>query len=444
MAFRRSSTSAPPDEEATDALVDGDVALSPGTASAALRHRDFRIVWSGTLGSNVGTWMQNVVLGAFALKLTHSATYVSLLQFAQLGPLLFLSTFAGVLADMVDRRKLLIWMQLEQLVFSFVLAFLARGSDPSQSLVFACVLVIGIGNALSAPALSASLPSLVPREDLPGAVSLQSFQMNASRVIGPAIGGVLYHFIGAPAVFAVNGVTYLFAVAALLIARFPRIEDGGHELRGLTRLASGFRIAWHDRIIRRVLTTMASLSFFSLTFIGLMPVLAEDNLGMNVKSLSYGLLYAAFGTGAALGAVSIGTILVGRSKPAIIRWGLASFAVLLALFGIVRTPGLAYPVALVMGFAYFAVVTSLSTVLQEHLEDSVRGRVMALWIMAFGGTVPIGTLAFGPVADHLGITTVVLIGAAVALLLAWYADLRRPLEVRSVFPRATTRGSRGP
>ncbi|HZN14743.1 MAG TPA: MFS transporter [Acidimicrobiales bacterium] len=407
---------------ATDALVDGDVVLTRGTARAALRHRDFRIVWSGTLGSNVGTWMQNIVLAAFGYKLTHSAAYVSLLQFAQLGPLLFLATPAGVLADMVDRRKLLVTMQMQQLVFSFVLAWLARGGHPNETLLVGCVLVIGIGNALSGPALSAALPQLVPRADLPGAVSLQSFQMNASRVIGPAIGGVLFPLFGAAAVFSVNAVTYLFAVAAIIAARFPPTTRSGDQ-RGLRQLASGFTIAWNDRLIRRILTTMVAMSFFVLPFIGLMPVLAADNLGMDVKSLSYGLLYAAFGTGAALGAMSIGTFLAQHSKPRIVRVGFGVFAVLLAAFALCRTDALAYIVVGALGFAYFATVTSMSTVLQEHLDDAVRGRVMALWIMAFGGTVPLGTLAAGPLVDRTSITAVTLAGAAVCALLVWVGDL---------------------
>ncbi|MBA3654320.1 MAG: MFS transporter [Actinobacteria bacterium] len=409
-------------EEATDALVDGDVAFSRGTARAALAHRDFRIVWTGTLGSNVGTWMQNVVLAAFGYRLTHSASYVSLLQFAQLGPLLFLATPAGVLADKVDRRKLLVAMQLQQLVFSFVLAWLARGGHPDKTLLVGCVLVIGIGNALSGPALSAALPQLVPRPDLAGAVSLQSFQTNASRVIGPAIGGVLFPLFGAAAVFSVNAVTYLFAVVAILAARFPPTPRS-HDLRGWRQLASGFAIAWRDRLIRRILVTMATMSFFVLPFIGLMPVIAADNLSMEVRSLSYGLLYAAFGTGAALGAMSIGTFLAGHSKPRIVRVGFAVFAALLAAFALSRAAALAYMVVAALGFAYFATVTSMSTVLQQHLDDRVRGRVMALWIMAFGGTVPLGTLAAGPLVDRTSITAVMLGGAAVALALAWYADL---------------------
>ncbi len=415
-------------EDATDALVDGDVAITPGTARAALRHRNFRIVWWGTLGSNVGTWAQNVVLAAFAYKLTHSAGYVSVLQFAQLGPLLFLATPAGALADIVDRRKLLIVMQLQQLAFSFVLAWLARtphGHHPNETLIAACVLVIGIGNAMSGPALSAALPLLVPREDLPGAVSLQSFQMNASRVVGPAIGGILYPIFGAASVFVMNAVTYLFAVVAIGAADFPPPPEV-QERRGLKYLVSGFSIAWHDRLIRRIISTLGALSFFSLPFIGLMPVIAADNLHMDVRSLGYGLFYAAFGSGAAIGAVSIGTVLHGRSKERMVRAGLIAMAALLAAFGACRTAALAYPIVFALGFAYFGTVTSMSTILQQHLDDRIRGRVMALWIMSFGGTVPLGTLAAGPLADHTSITFVVVAGAVVALLLAAYADLRSP------------------
>jgi len=249
--------------------------------------------------------------------------------------------------------------------------------------------------------------------------------MNASRVIGPAIGGVLYPAFGAAPVFAINALTYLFAVAAVWITPFPSRREGAADESGVARLLAGFRIAKRDPLIRRILTTMATMSFFSLAFVGLMPALAAENFHMRPRSLAYGLLYASFGAGAAFGAVSIGTLLVGHSKPRIVRLGFVAFAALLALFAVARAPAAAYPIAIVLGFAYFAVVTSLSTVLQEHLADHVRGRVMALWIMAFGGTVPIGVLAAGAVASHTSITAVVLFGAAVALLLAWYSDLER-------------------
>src|SRR3954469_8770758 len=179
-------------EEVEDALVDGDVPYRRGTAQAALRHRDFRIVYAGTFASNVGTWMQNIILGAYILDLTNKGSWVSLVFFAQLGPLLFLSLTGGALADTVDRRRLLVTLQVAQGVLSFGLAAVAWSVDPSKGIIVALVFAIGIANALGAPGLAAILPTLVPREDLPGAVALASVQMNLSRVIGPAIGGIIY------------------------------------------------------------------------------------------------------------------------------------------------------------------------------------------------------------------------------------------------------------
>ena len=192
-----------------------------GTAGAALRHRDFRLVWGGTFLSNIGTWMQNVSSASSRYKISgKDAGYVGLLYFAQLGPLLFLSQIGGVIADQVDRRRFLVTMQTMQMALSFLLVPLAVVDHPNQTAIFLCVLAIGIFNALNAPAMGAILPTLVPREDLPGAVSLQSVQMNLSRVIGSAIGGVLYAVLGIGWVFAINAATYVFAVAGLVLARY--------------------------------------------------------------------------------------------------------------------------------------------------------------------------------------------------------------------------------
>ncbi|MFN8035284.1 MAG: MFS transporter [Acidimicrobiia bacterium] len=405
-------------ESATDALLDGDQVLAPGTAVAALRRRDFRLFWGGTFASNIGTWMQNVLLGAYGYELTHSSSYVGLLVFAQLGPLILLAPLGGVLADHVDRRRLLVLTQLEQLAGSVVLALLASSDHPSHVAIFICVLAIGAGNALSAPALSAILPTLVPRQDLAGAVSLQSAQMNLSRVVGPVLGAPLYVRFGASPVFLLNALTYLFAVAAVVVVAYPRRAPHVAEESGWAHLLSGFRIAWRDRLIRHVLSTMMLLSLFSLTFVGLMPVIAAQSLGIRPKSASYGWLYAIFGLGAAAGATAVGTLLVDRSKAALSRLGLVALAGILAIFGLLRSAAPAYPVALLLGLAYFTVVTSLATLLQEHLDDALRGRVLALWIVAFGGSVPVGVLAAGYAVRATSITAVVLVGAAVAAVLA--------------------------
>lgn len=418
----------PEREQTEDATLEGDTPFTPGSARAALAHRDFTVVWSGSLASNIGTWMQNVALGAFAYQLTHSAQFVALVYFAQLGPLLVLSTFGGLLADAVDRRKLLVLCQAQQMIFSFVLAWIVSVDHPSKALLVGCVTFIGIGNALNAPAFAAILPALVGRRDLAGAVSLQSVQMNVSRVVGPAIGGMLLPLVHAGGVFAINGFTYLFAIATLLAVR-PKPIEGGEiiVLKGWRRLVAGFSIARGDRLVRNCLLTIAGISFFCLPFIGLMPVLAGDNLHINPNSASYGWMYACFGLGAALGAVSVGTVLVRRSKPAMVRGGLALFGLTLLAFSLLRSVVPAYPVVFLVGLTYFTTVTSLSTHLQTYLSDAVRGRVMALWIMSFGGTVPLGAYAGGFIANRSNITTVVAGGAVFALLFAVLADVH---EVR--------------
>ena len=393
-------------------------------------------MWAGSFASNIGTWMQNVALGAFGYELTHSAFYVALLGFAQLGPLLLLSIFSGVLADAVDRKVLLVVAQTEQMVMSFVLAWFARGPHPSQTAIFLCVLAIGVGNALNGPVFSAVMPILVGRRDLAGAVSLQSAQLNLSRVIGPAIGGLLLPAVHAPGVFAINGFTYLFAIVTLVLVAIPRPYPEVGE-RGVRRLAAGFVAARADPLVRRCLLTMATMSLFSLPFVGLMPVIAAERFHIRPTSTAFGVLYACFGLGAAFGAVSIGTVLVGVSRARVARWSLLGFAVALATFARLSSPGPSYPVAFLVGFAYFATVTALSTLLQENLSDMVRGRVMALWIMAFGGTVPIGILIGGAVARRTTIGTVLLIGAAVAALLALFTRVgRQPQPEPAVAPAA--------
>jgi predicted MFS family arabinose efflux permease len=182
-------------------------------------------------------------------------------------------------------------------------------------------------------------------------------------------------------------------------------------------------VARNNVVVRRCLITMFTFSLLSLAFVGQFPVVAERNLGIDERSTAYGLLYACFGIGAVTGALSIGTVFSRRSKPRIVRGALVAYALSLAVFGLLRSPAPAYAVVVVVGLTYFAFITSLSTVLQSQLADHERGRVMALWIMAFGGSVPLGNLLAGPIIDATSTTLVLLAGAVWALVLAVYARL---------------------
>ncbi len=410
-------------EDAVDALEDGDRAIRTGSARAALRHRVFRRVFIGAFLSNIGSWMQNVVLGALAYDLTRSPSFVGVLLFAQLGPLLLFSLVGGLLADAFDRRRLLVTVAVLQGLLSVGLALVALSDDPSRVALVGIVFLIGMGQAVFGPTYSALLPALVGRDDLAGAISLNSAQMNGSRVVGPIIGAAVFAEVGASWVFVINAVSYLLVIWSLLSVRLPDPVPDTSGLRGVRRVLSGFQVAKADPIVARCLILIFTFSLLSLPFIGQMPTLADRNLDIAAKSTQYGVLYACFGVGALMGALSIGTVLSSRRLEGVVRVGLVAFAVFLAGFSLLRSPGPAYPAILLVGLAYFAVITSLSTVLQQRLDDANRGRVMALWIMGFGGTVPIGNLIAGPLIEATSVTTVVLAGAAISIVLAVYADL---------------------
>jgi len=409
-------------DDIEDAYVDGDRTLVPGTARAAFSHRTFRTVYLGAFASNIGTWMQNVVLGALAYSLTHSAVFVGILTAAQLGPLLIFSMVGGMLADSFDRKKTLMILTVQQALFSVLLAFVTMPTSPNKTAMVLVVLIIGIGNALYAPIFSAVVPILVPRRDIAGAVSLNSVQMNASRVIGPAIGTTIYAAFGPSWVFVLNAVSFLFVIISLTRVKLPPPPAAGS--RGLHRLLEGFEEAKRNRVVGQCLIVIFVFSFVCLPFITQMPKIAASSLDIAPKSSAYGLLYAAFGVGAVIGALSIGTVFAHASKARLTRLGLVGFAIMLFVFGSLRIAPPAYAAILVLGCVYFAVITSLSTVLQQDLDDRVRGKVMALWIMGFGGTVPFGGLLGGVAMEHVGIEPVIIAGVVVSLLLAWWADLQ--------------------
>jgi MFS family permease len=413
-------------ETAIDALEDGDRTIRPGTARAALQYPVFRRVFIGAFLSNIGSWMQNVILGAIAYELTHSAVFVGVILFAQLGPLLLFSMIGGLLADVIDRRHLLIWVSVVQGLLSVALAWVARGDDPSRLWLVAITFGIGMGQAVFGPTYSALLPVLVSREDLNGAISLNSAQMNGSRVVGPAIAGLMEAKLGASTVFLVNAASYLLVIWALYSVELPPPFASEGDGSGLRKLLSGIAAAKEDPVVGHSLVLVFTFSLLSLPFIGQLPTLADRNLHIEATSIQYGLLYTCFGAGAMLGALSIGTIWADRSMIRIVRVSLVAFAAFLGVFAWVGSIGPAYVVIVLVGFAYFAIITSLSTVLQERLDDRNRGRVMALWIMGFGGTVPIGNLLAGPIIEKSSVTIVVFAGAVIALALAAVAQLDGP------------------
>jgi predicted MFS family arabinose efflux permease len=290
--------------------------------------------------------------------------------------------------------------------------------------LFLAQLAVGIGNACNAPAFSAVLPSLVRPEDLGGSISLNSASINGSRVTGPILVALMMSWgVTAGQVFIFNAATYLFVTWAVLRITLP--ANSSKKEQGLKSFTAGFRVARDRPAIGRMLLSMSSFSMFCLPFVGLFPAVADLTFGIEPKTVTYKWLYATWGFGALLGALAIGTVLAPFDKRTVSRYGFLSFAVTMTLFATVRGTPFAFITAFFLGFAYFGTTTSLMTVFQSRLEIDIRARVMALWFMAFGGTIPLGNAIFGPVMDAVGSRPVLYFGAAWAVVLAFWCNIEK-------------------
>jgi hypothetical protein len=224
-------------------------------------------------------------------------------------------------------------------------------------------------------------------------------------------------------IFVVNAATYVFFIVALLIVRMPDVRGTFDEV-GWRRLLTGVNIARSRPALTRLLVGMFLFSLFSLVYIGLFPSVAKLNFGFDPLGNSYRALYATWGAGAFFGAISVGTWLSDIPRHTLIVRGFTGFSVLLAIFSQLRDGASPFPVGFMLGFAYFMTATAITTELQLNLKDTERASVMPLWFMVFGGTVPIGNLVFGVVIEWVGARTVLAFGAAFALFLAYWVDLR--------------------
>jgi len=384
----------------------------------------------GSFLSQIGTWMQTVVLGAYVYSQTGSPLYVGLITFAQLGPMIFLPIVGGWMTDRFDVRKYILILQSSQVVCVIALAFVLRAPELHFPSAFACVLGVGIGNALIGPAWGSSVPSLVGPENLRAAVSLNSTQMNMARVIGPAIGGILFPIIGASGVMLLNAASFSFVMTAVFFIRFPpRKKLSGSD----AGIGGGIQMLKQDPYVRRIILSVFALALLTLTFLYQLPSIAGENFGIDVESPNYGWLYACLGGGAVTGAIALSTFLVKRDAFRVIQAGLLGVTLMMGVLVFANQPMLAYPIIYLLGISYQLVVISLNATAQTHVSLERRGHLMGLWMTALGGTVPIGMLFAGFVAENSSMRVVMAYGCFVAILVcfALRPKILRKLEHRS-------------
>ena len=390
-------------------------AAARGTARDALAVPEFRRLYIGTTLSNTGRWLQTAALGVLGWKISESSAYLGAIIFAQLAPLGILSLIGGSLADTADRRKLLFTTQAWQMVWTFVLAAMLIDGDISKTALLIIVFIIGLGQGLYAPALTSVIPAIAGERNLSAAIALNSMQTNGTRIVGPAIGGFLVSYWGFAEVFALNAASYVFVLGAIYRTIIPPGTGTSRSFK--ERLLGGFTIAFRAPQVGRPLLLMCLFAFFCLPFIGQLPAIAEVNLNIDSDSTTYGWFYAMFGVGGLAGATLIGTVFLRTPAARVAPIALSGFAASLGWLALVRDVNFAYAAILFVGLFYFALPTALATAWQEHVDSTVRGRVAALWVLSFGGTIPFANIVAGPLIEVTSITAVLLAGAAAALCL---------------------------
>jgi MFS family permease len=372
------------------------------SAWTPFHHSTFTVVWTATVVANVGTWMYNAASGWLMTNLNPDPLIVSLVQVATTLPMFLLALPAGALADVVDRRRFLIALEIATTVVcaAFALFVALDLVTPASLLLF--MFLIGAGGALTAPAWQAIVPSLVPKEALDPAVAANSVGFNVSRAIGPALGGASIAALGIAAPFWINAISNLGVVGALWWWRPPR--KNGHRLPSeafANAIIVGIRYARHNRHLRATLMRAVGFFLFGSAYWALLPLIARNQIAGGPEL--YGILLGAIGAGAVGGAFALPWLKNMLGPDRLVAAGTLGTALALVLFGLAREPVTGLLASLIAGISWIAVLATLNVSAQVALPEWVRGRGLALYMTVFFGALSLGSVIWGNVAGLLGL-----------------------------------------
>jgi MFS family permease len=405
----------------------------------ALRSRNFRLFFGGQSISLVGTWITRVATSWLVFRLTGSLFLLGAVGFAGQIPMLLLAPFTGVLVDRWDRHRLLVVTQVLSMLQSLALALLVFSDRITVAWIIVLQVAQGVINTFDTPCRQAFVIEMVEdRADLPNAIALNSSMVNASRIIGPSVGGLVIAAVGEGWCFMADAISYLAVIASLLAMTVRPRERPPREKNALGELADGFRYVSRFLPVRSALTLLALISLLGMPYSVLMPAIATNQLHGGANTL--GFLMTASGVGALAGALYLAarrTVLgLGRAM----YMAAMVFGVGLVLFSLSHVLWLSLLILPVVGAGMMITMASTNTIVQTIVEEHLRGRVMAFYTMAFLGTAPIGSLLAGVVAEHIGSDATILAGGLGCVLAGGWFALRLPRLRDIVRPIYVERG----
>lgn len=381
-------------------------ATAPG-AFSPFGHVAFALLWTATLISNVGTWMHDVGAGWLMTTLNSSPAVVTLVQAATTLPVFLFALFAGTLADRLDKRRMLITINIIVTGVATLLAFMVWQELMTPVLLILFTFAMGTGAAFMAPAWQAIVPQLVPREKLKPAIALNSMGINVSRAIGPALAGLLIASVGLAAPFALNAASHVVIIIALVLWRPQVSNKKSYHGPILSDMATGLRhVRYNDALKETAYRSMAFFIFAS-AYWSLLPLIARQAEGGG--SELYGILMALIGTGAVSGALLLPRFGKNFSSDMTVRMGTIGTMIALCAMAISATPTALMIAAFVGGFSWIAVLTSFNVSAQMALPDWVRARGLAVFLMVFFGSMALGSIVWGQVANATSVQTALLI-----------------------------------
>lgn len=380
----------------------------------------FRNLWIATIVSNVGAWMQDVGAGWLMTSLSSSPSIVALVEAADSFPLMLLALPAGALADIVDRRRLLIVIQFYLLIVTATLGILTLLDMMTAWTLLGFVFILGVGNAVMMPAWSAIVPELVPHDQMPAAVALNSVAINAARAVGPAIAGVLVAAVGVWLVFVLNALSYVGVLAVLLRWRREHHKSALPAERFLTAIRVGMRFVMHTHALQVVLIRGGAFFVFASATWSLFPLIVRRELGRGPEI--YGLLLTCIGIGAVAGAMLLPRVRASISRDALVAGASALYALAALTLAHVQNIGLLAVAMLATGVAWISILSALQVTAQMTLPAWVRARGLASFFVVFMAGMALGSILWGQVATRIGIPaalTIAALGMVAAIGLTW-------------------------
>lgn len=407
-------------DKATSKTVKATSSWSP------LQNKLFRALWLATVASNIGTWMHDVGAGWMMTSLSSDPFMVALVQAATSLPMFLFALPSGVLADIVDRRKYLLFAQIWMLVTAAGLSALAFVGLVTPEILLGATFLLGVGAAMAAPPFQAIVPELVPKEDLASAVALNSLGINISRAIGPALAGLILSFAGPAVVFMLNALSVLGVVAVLYFWKAaPRVQRLPAE-HFLPAVRAGLRYVHAAPVLRVVLIRAVAFFTFGSAAWSLLPLVARNELGLGAGG--YGILLACIGVGAVTGAVLLPRLRKRFSTDALAIGATLLFALSMLALAMLKNTVLLAMVLLFSGFAWIAMLSILNVGAQRSSAGWVKARALAVYLVVFFGAMAAGSAIWGQTAGKFGTPTALII-AAIGMVLSCATALRWKLDL---------------